>query len=195
MAREIDQEDISMDMTSMIDVVFLLIIFFILMPPKEMEGQLESYLPKSGGSASSPSEEEPDVKFFLTLRSSLDGEQVFTQVTFNNRPICNFETLSISALDQIYAMPKGQKQDRLAKEHERDEKQFHPQHSKKLADLINIMVEASKGAPKGLETDVMIDSSSNVPFKVVLAVLNAGTGANFKNLKFAAPDKSIWAKD
>ena len=37
------------DMTSMIDVVFLLLIFFILMPFKTSESKIESHLPKNSG--------------------------------------------------------------------------------------------------------------------------------------------------
>jgi biopolymer transport protein ExbD len=196
MAREVDQEEVNMDMTPMIDVVFLLIIFFILMPPKKMEGKLESYLPQSGSGASS----EQDVKFYMVLRSQLQDNDVITTVTFNHKKVCEFITLSIPALDAIYNLQSGPndrpgrkaKDDRLAAEHKRDDGQFDPKKSSKVRVLINKMVEAANGDEKGKEADVMIDASSNVPFKVVLCILNAGTGAGFPNLKFAAPDKSIW---
>jgi biopolymer transport protein ExbD len=188
MAKEVDQEEVSMDMTPMIDVVFLLIIFFILMPPKKMEGKLESYLPQSGSGASA----EEDVKFYMVLRSAIQGDDVITTVKFNNIKVCDFTTLSIPALDSIYAMQKSAKSSRLANEHIRDDNQFDPKKSAKVRILINKMVEASSGHAKGKDADVMIDASSNVPFKVVLSILNAGTGAGFKNLKFAAPDKKIW---
>jgi hypothetical protein len=48
------------------------------------------------------------------------------------------------------------------------------------------------GAPDGKETDVMIDASSSVPFKIILAVLNAGAGAEFANMKFMSPTAEIW---
>jgi len=196
MAKEVDQEEVNMDMTPMIDVVFLLIIFFILMPPKKMEGKLESYLPQTGSGAAS----EPDVKFYMVLRSVVQGEDVITTVKFNNKRVCEFTTLSIPALDAIYALQSGPgdtagrraKEARLATEHVRDDNQFDPTTSEKVRILINKMVDAATGHEKGKEADVMIDASSNVPFKVVLSILNAGTGAGFNNLKFAAPDQKIW---
>jgi len=188
MAREVDQEETNLDMTSMIDVVFLLIIFFILMPPKEMEGQLQSYLPQLG-SGGKPDEKQPEkVTFSIMLGAAKQGKEVVTEVRFNNQPIGSFTTLSISELNRIYKLPERQKEELLAGEHKRDEEQFDPKLSDTLRRLLSRMIEAADGASLGRETDVMIDASSEVPFKSVLAVLNCGAGAKFKNLKFTAPD-------
>lgn len=195
MAKKVDQEETNLDMTSMIDVVFLLIIFFILMPPKEMEGQLQSYLPQEGKSDSSSPPPEPKPKFNITLVASEKGsEEVATQVNFNNRPVCTITSLSIPALDKIYALPEAEKQARLAKEAKRDEQSLDPQVSPDMRLLIQRMSDAAMGAPDGKNTDVIIDAASNVPFKVILAVLNAGAGAEFENLKFASPSQAIWKK-
>lgn len=197
MAKEVDQEDVSLDMTSMIDVVFLLIIFFILMPPKEMEGQLQSYLPQEGQSNTPPNPDEvPPPKFNIALVATKVGnEEVSTQVNFNNRPVCSITSLSIPALDRIYALPDDEKQARLAKEAERDEKTLDPQISPDMRLLIQRMSDAAMGAPDGKKTDVIIDAASNVPFKVILAVLNAGAGAEFENIKFASPSQEIWKQN
>ncbi len=193
MAKEVDIEDVNLDMTSMIDVVFLLIIFFILMPPKEMEGQLQSYLPNNDSGKPPPTQEEPPPKFTISIVSNNVGaEEIKTSVAFNSRPVCEFVTYSLAALDSIYNLPKDQKAEKLAKEYKRDENQFDPKFSDDIRLLIKRMEDAAVGSPDGKETDVIIDASAKVPFKIILAVLNAGAGAEFPNLKFAAPSQDIW---
>lgn len=197
MAKEVDQEETKLDMTSMIDVVFLLIIFFILMPPKEMEGQLQSYLPQDGQSETPPpKDEDPPPKFYIDMISSVEGEEVKTAIKFNGAHITTLTSLSILALDVIYTLPTDQKNERLQKEMKRDEETLDPNVSPDMMALIKKMGDAAVGAPDGKDTDVIINATTNVPFKVILAILNAGAGADFKNLKFAAPDKAkIFAPD
>ena len=55
--NEIAQEEIEMQMTPMIDVVFLLLIFFLCtLKFKLLEGKLAAYLPKDLGGNSMPAE-------------------------------------------------------------------------------------------------------------------------------------------
>ena len=195
MAKKADYEETKQDMTSMIDVVFLLIIFFILMPPKHMEKQLQAYLPQDGSPPvpSNAPPPPPEAKFTITLSAQPQGnEEVSTTISFNNRPVCSVISLSISALDQIYAMGVSDKRNRLEKESKRDEKTLDPTRSADLHLLIQRMGEAALGAQKGKETKIIIDSDYNVPFKVVLAVINAGAGAEFTNISFASPSQDIW---
>ncbi|MBF0196529.1 MAG: biopolymer transporter ExbD [Planctomycetes bacterium] len=194
MSKKTEIEDVSMDMTSMIDVVFLLIIFFILMPPKEMEGKLESYLPATGQSDPNDKPDEPPVTFSLQLEARSSGDkEIITEVRFNNSPVCEFTTLTIKELNKIYKA--ANKTELLKAEHDRDAKQFDPAQSQGIRRLIGRMTDAAANAPDGKDTDIMIDASSNVPFKLVLAMLNAGAGAEFPNLKFTAPTMSIWKPD
>lgn len=63
--KSLQIDDAKGDMTSMIDVVFLLLIFFILMPFKTVEAKIESHLPKDTGPSSAqadPDVEKVDVK-------------------------------------------------------------------------------------------------------------------------------------
>ena len=116
MAKDIDVEDVNLDMTSMIDVVFLLIIFFILMPPKEMEGQLQSYLPSSDSGKPPPNPEEPPPKFTITISSSKIKMKIFApKCFFNNRPVCQFTTYSLTALDAIYSFQRSKNKKSWAK--------------------------------------------------------------------------------
>ena len=195
--RECNVEEISMDFTSMIDVVFLLIIFFILMPNKSMEGQLQSYLPNAP-SIQAKKDEVPPPIFNIVLTSRMEGNEIKTSIQFNNSPIGEFTTLSVPRLNQIYEMDRAEKNALLGEEYKRDEQQFDPNISPQIRSLISKMNDAALGVtgPNGAKkTDVMISASSNVPFKVVLAILNAGAGAQFENLKFVAPDNSIFKPD
>ena len=198
MAKNVELEEFSMDMTPMIDVVFLLIIFFILMPPKEMEGQLQSYLPNADSAAPHPqNQDQPPPKFTISISSQkINGsEEIETSVHFNSRPVCEFITYSIDTLNKIYSLPSDQKQQKLDKEYKRDEGQFDPKYSSDIKLLIKRMEDAAIGSPDGKETDVVIDASADVPFKIILAILNAGAGADFPNLKFSAPSQDIWKQD
>jgi len=80
-----DQDDVDMDMTPMIDVAFQLLIFFLLtINFKLQEGNLSSHLPKQGGkSPSSAAEELSTVKIKLEYDSAqavttllVDGKQI-----------------------------------------------------------------------------------------------------------------------
>jgi biopolymer transport protein ExbD len=196
MAKEVNLEEFSMDMTPMIDVVFLLIIFFILMPPKEMEGQLQSYLPNDSSAPPPPNQEQPPPKFTITISSKkINTEEIETNVSFNSRPVCQFVTYSLDALNKIYSLPNSEKSEKLDKEYKRDEGQFDPNFSSDIKLLIKRMEDAAIGSPDGNETDVIIDAAPNVPFKIILAILNAGAGADFPNLKFSAPSQDIWKQE
>jgi biopolymer transport protein ExbD len=61
------QEEVKLDMTPMIDVVFLMIIFFICIDFKVLESKLPAYLPKDKGSQSTVVEpqEQLSVKIYV----------------------------------------------------------------------------------------------------------------------------------
>lgn len=63
------------DLTSMIDIVFLLLIFFILMPFKSTESTLETNLPKNSGTANTPIKEKIVEKIEIRIRN--DSEKGF----------------------------------------------------------------------------------------------------------------------
>ncbi|MBF0243969.1 MAG: biopolymer transporter ExbD [Planctomycetes bacterium] len=193
MPKECDVEEVRLDFTPMIDVVFLLIIFFILMPPKEMEGQLQSWLPREGGSSASP--DPLDQPFNLSLRSRANNEDIETEVFFNMKLVGVVRTLSLEALDKIYSDDKASKKQRLSQEYARDERELSPISPGTMQNLVKKMKLAAESAKEGVNTKVIIDVQPNVPFKVVLAVLNAGGGAQFSKLNFTAPPNSIWAQN
>ncbi len=94
--RKFDVEDQVGDMTSMIDIVFLLLIFFILMPFKSPESRIESHLPKDSGLSQAKSEEEPVEKIDIKI-SRDDKVDLATfegvKVKINGKPIPTFSGL------------------------------------------------------------------------------------------------------
>src|SRR5690606_34075993 len=71
-ALEQAQEETKPDMTPMIDVVFLMIIFFICIDFKVLESKLQAYLPKDKGSQSTP--EEPQEQLSVKVIVDAEGE-------------------------------------------------------------------------------------------------------------------------
>ena len=82
---EIAQEECEMEMTPMIDVVFLLLIFFLLtIKFKILEGKLAAYLPKDVGVNSSQA--EPKEKVEITIHVKEKGGQIFATGTDKGSP-------------------------------------------------------------------------------------------------------------
>ena len=75
---EIAQEDCELEMTPMIDVTFLLLIFFLCtLKFKTLEGKLSAFLPKDVGV--NQSEAEPIEKVEITLRVINEGKRMDPQ--------------------------------------------------------------------------------------------------------------------
>ena len=72
---EISNDDAQMEMTPMIDVTFLLLIFFMCtIKFKSLEGKLAAYLPKDMGSA--VTEEPPSTPITLTIQVESSGRRM-----------------------------------------------------------------------------------------------------------------------
>jgi biopolymer transport protein ExbD len=73
---DIAQEEVHMEMTPMIDVTFLLLIFFLCtIKFKILEGKLAAYLPKDVGVNSSPA--EPKEKIEIVIMVDVAGSKVY----------------------------------------------------------------------------------------------------------------------
>jgi hypothetical protein len=89
-ALEDAQEEVKPDMTPMIDVVFLMIIFFICIDFKVLESKLPAFLPKDKGSQSTVV--EPQVQLSVKVRVDSRGTPVYPpgvspgQLAGNKRP-------------------------------------------------------------------------------------------------------------
>ena len=69
------QEEVKPDMTPMIDVVFLMIIFFICIDFKVLESKLPAYLPKDKGSQTNV--EEPQEQLSVKVYVQTDGQKSY----------------------------------------------------------------------------------------------------------------------
>ena len=73
---DIAQEEVEMEMTPMIDVTFLLLIFFLCtIKFKVLEGKLSAYLPKDVGV--NQSDAEPKEKLEISIRVKEEGGRVY----------------------------------------------------------------------------------------------------------------------
>lgn len=73
---DIAEEEYKMEMTPMIDVTFLLLIFFLCtIKFKVLEGKLAAYLPKDVGVNTTPA--EPKEKVEITIKVDDPGQKVF----------------------------------------------------------------------------------------------------------------------
>ena len=72
--KEEAQQEAKVDMTPMIDVVFLLIIFFLCIDFKILEAKLPAYLPKDSGAQKT--EAEPIEKLSLKIEQLAKGTQI-----------------------------------------------------------------------------------------------------------------------
>jgi len=78
MLQEIANDDLELEMTPMIDVTFLLLIFFLCtLKFKTLEGKLSAFLPKDVGV--NQSEAEPIEKVEITLRVINEGKRMDPQ--------------------------------------------------------------------------------------------------------------------
>lgn len=196
MAKRILVEDSKFEFTAMIDVVFLLIIFFILMPAKEMDYRLEAHLPEKGSGETKLTPLKQDLSYQIKISAKNIGtDEVVTHVYFNQQPVCEFVTYSLKELDRIYNLPEKEKQAKLKAEYRRDEIQFHPVHSDEITRLMRRLENAIAGTLKGKKTQLIIDASPKVPFKVVMAILNATSGAGYENVSFRDPGQQIWLQN
>jgi len=149
-----------LDMTSMIDVVFLLLIFFMCATKFKMpEGALRSFLPRDRGDSQSRPIVEENCRIWLRI----EGGQVIAiaddrMIDPNNELVGDFE---------IHNGVPGPNMDLI---------EIH------ISDRKETYFGTSGGLP------VVIDFSGDVPWKYVSDVLNICTKLEIDNIAFAAPE-------
>ncbi len=80
-----EQDDVDMDMTPMIDVAFQLLIFFLLtINFKLQEGNLSSHLPKQGGVSSSSATEQLST---VEIKLEYDSQQTVTTMLVDGKKV------------------------------------------------------------------------------------------------------------
>ncbi|MCA8924109.1 MAG: biopolymer transporter ExbD, partial [Planctomycetes bacterium] len=165
--RKMEMDEVELELTPMIDVVFNLLIFFMLQKFQTTEGIIQAYLPKNRGMGSGT--------------PSLDLNEVRIKCLYRDK-----SNRKVNADEGGFVVIKvGDDQFNKPGELEIPNPEAHPiweRLQKKLQDF--------KGTYKGKNENglpVIIDSRKQVPTMYVVFVLNEVVRAGIKDVTFAAP--------
>lgn len=169
MRQEAEDEEVKLSLTPMVDIVFQLLIFFMLACRfKTQEGEIRAFLPKNRGmgTAGTPAItlQEVRVKLLWVQR----GTHRETKHPTNGRALLKVKNISFSYVTNRYGevMPDY---DKLYKYIKKASQNFKP-------------TKSYKSLP------VIIDARALVPFKHVVFALNECVRAGIKDITFAAPE-------
>jgi len=163
--KRISQEDSELDMTSMIDVTFLLLIFFMCtLKFKTLEGKLAAYLPKDVGV--NTSDAEPIEKVEITLRVIKEGNKIAPRRNEND---------PIKPWSEIPGSRYEYDETRVV------EYSIGPQKTKDPVKLQERLVKLHK-ADK--ERPATIDARKGIVYEDVITVLDAAINAEFGDVTF-----------
>jgi len=174
--KKMEAQEAEADLTPMIDVTFLLLIFFIVnLKFKVEEGEIESFLPKDKGQGKgTPSIDLKEVRIKLLWYDSsgrptkdLNAGQVVLKVGRNSYNTPGLLTGNDPAMV-----------DNPAEE---------AVWQKLFTDLEGFKSGYTGKTDKGLP--VIIDAREQVPYRYIVRALNEVVRADIKNVTFAAPEK------
>ena len=167
--RKLQLTDVPCDLTPMIDVTFLLLIFFVLnLKFKVEEGEIESFLPKNRGQGSgTPQIDLSEVRIKLlwyddggSPTKSKEGNVI---LKVGRKPYNNMGDITPDNSNQ------------------------HPVWTQ----LYDEIVKQKDGYKGNAETGLpcIIDAREHVPYRYVMRALNEVVRAGIKDVTFAAPEK------
>ena len=181
--RKVEGEEVKMDMTPMIDVVFQLLIFFLCATKfKAEEGNLKAYLPKDRGQG--------------TGKMTKDNKEVRVKLLwFNNNsdqpsddfdPRENHVVLKVgnNVLNDVDYYPDPLLYKSL-------EKGQTPDYASLTELLRNAAAGYSSESAESKGQPVIIDARVHVPYKHVVRVLNCCVEAGIQDISFAKPGDSL----
>ena len=181
---KVTEEQVELQMTPMIDVVFLLLIFFMCSTKfKTLEGKLEAYLPKDLGPSPPTDNTDPieDVTISLRMESikcNGDPESVvkfyFDEWFIEPRVPGSREIMSASFLQTLGLRP-GISTDEAIRGLE----------ARRVRTLESKLARLGKHDVSGIP--IIVDGAPEVPFRNVISTLNACVRAKFTKISFAAP--------
>ena len=176
--REIEIEDIDMDMTPMIDIVFNLLIFFMCATKfRTAEGMIEAFLPKNRGQSSgTPQIDLNEVRIKLLW---YDRSGAPTNVKNVNEGGC----VVLKVGDDLFNNA-GEFEDYTHKG--RNLPEMSPVWAALHKKLLDFKAGYSGSGEKGLP--VIIDARKQVPTKYVISTLNEVVRAGIQDVTFAAPE-------
>ena len=166
---DIVEEEINMEMTPMIDVTFLLLIFFLLtLKFKVLEGKLMAYLPKDVGVNSSPAEPKEKVEIIISIPSGKTGSKVYAADP-NKGAAWQGETdrrFEFVGREPVY--------------------QIGPRRTKKVDELARWLKDLYRKDP---EAPTTIDCRKGTVYGDMVPVLDAAVAANFEKITFVGEYK------
>lgn len=158
-------ERFSLEMTSMIDVVFLLLIFFMCATKfKIPEGTLDSFLPRDRGTSAGSAVVTLGARVTLWID---EGTGVL-HCDFDERPVAMDNTQGEFESFRGIAGPNLEQLEMFLRERK-----------------LNYVGTGSKGLP------VVIDFMPKVPFKYVVDVMNLCVKVGIEDVAFASPGEAI----
>lgn len=181
MIQEMNSEEVEMEMTPMIDVTFLLLIFFMVtLKFKILEGKLSAYLPKDVGVNST--EAEPIEKVEVLIRVRVTGLKLtpdgllYDDETGNSRFVWNRDPDRGEARVLEYSVMNKKTND-----------------LEELGDTLKrIHKERERLMPDGKKVPATIDSRSGTVYGDVVPVLDAAIEAGLTDITFVgAYDDSV----
>jgi len=168
MLKEIAEEEFKMEMTPMIDVTFLLLIFFLLtIKFKVLEGKLAAYLPKDVGVNSSQA--EPKEKVEITIHVDVPGTKVFAKGNGQGTPWDGDSTRRYDFAGRQLTYQIG------------------PRKTKDLDQITSWLREFFKKDP---ESPVTIDCRPGTVYGDMVPVLDAAVAAEFTSITFVGEYKN-----
>ena len=169
-SRTAELEEVSLDLTPMIDIVFNLLIFFMCATKfRTPEGLIEAFLPKNRGqSAGTPQIDLNDVRIKLLW---YDGAGRPTDAEKGGLVVIKINDQTFNQAGDLEANPYPEKSDVWAN---------------LFAKLQELKGAYSGSGEKGLP--VIIDARKQVPTKFVISTLNEVVRAGVQDVTFAAPE-------
>lgn len=165
---DIAEEEFKMEITPMIDVTFLLLIFFLLtIKFKILEGKLAAYLPKDVGV--NQSQAEPKEKIEITIHVEKKGNEVYAAGNDKGQPW----------------MGEGDR--RFDYVGRKVRYQIGP---RKTTDLKQITTWLKEFYRKDPESPVTIDCRPGSVYGDMVPVLDAAVDANFNSITFVGEYKN-----
>lgn len=193
--KKLQTDGVRIEFTALIDVVFLLLIFFMLIPIKEMEAKLETKVSGEKVDLEIKDPLDPKVSFNIHLQSQIEKQGLITRVFFNGVELA--QMLSPTQIEMDHLEEQGGV-DWVAfkkQQYKSDKVQTDPDLSPGLRALAVAIGNAIEGSPEGRHTSVVIRTEPQVPFKWVMAVFNVGVGMELTQLSFEAPGDDIWGNE
>ncbi|MCK6458442.1 MAG: biopolymer transporter ExbD [Planctomycetes bacterium] len=170
------QAPMEMNMTPMIDVSFLLIIFFICLPMKALEGKIQAFLPTDKGINPTPT--EPPLEIKVSVHIVARGEQAQIYPPMPPAGITDQVPRSTQNVPTIFRFKIGND--------ETDD-------LRAVYDYIKKAYAAVKDTPNAKITGE-IKAGHKVPHKFVVAVLNKFAEAGMEKVDFygtAIPPRNL----